>query len=514
MGTLLALILLFAPQDPEQARTLLKEAGYPGGEGFPKLSLLYNTADWHRRLAAALQQMWRRELGIDIELVNSEWKVYLDRVDRGDYDIARRGWIGEYADPHAFLDLFSRDSGSNSTGWTSEPFERLLADSCREPDPARRLDLLARAERTLLDDAPLLPLFHYVNHNYLKSFIRGFHPNQRDIHPIQHMWLEGDDAPKDGVLIFNGGEEPNSLDPALSHDIAGFKVLMHLFEGLAANDPRTAAPVPAAAERWDVSPDGLTWTFPLRESRWSNGDPVTARDFVYAWRRVVDPKTASTYAHRMFLVKNGRAVFRGEKPVESLAVRAEGDRTLIVELEHPAPYFADLLCLNLFFPVHQATVEKHGTKWTRPENLVGNGPYRLLEWKLGDRKVFEARPDYRDAASVKQKKFVFLSTPDVSAAFRLYEAGQCHWLYQAPTEFMEALRSRPDHVVAPYNAVYFYVFNTKRKPLDDVRVRRALSLAVDRAVIVKSLMRGGELAADRFVPPTANPAPLPQPQPK
>ena len=136
-----------------------------------------------------------------------------------------------------------------------------------------------------------------------------------------------------GVLVFNGAEEPASLDPALSQDIAGLKVLMHLFEGLAAPDPKDARPVPAAAERWEVSPDGKTWTFRLREARWSNGDPVTAHDFVWAWRRAADPRTASPYVDRLFVLRNARAVARGEAPPERLGVRALDDRTLVAELD-------------------------------------------------------------------------------------------------------------------------------------------------------------------------------------
>ncbi len=488
-----------------EARKLLAEAGYPGGRGLPRLTLLYNTADVHKKIAAAVQQMWRAGLGLEVELVNVEWKVFIDRVDAADFEIARRAWIGEYADPHAFLDLFRRESGSNPTGWSSDEYERLMERGAREADPARRLTLLEEAERLLLDAAPLAPVYHYVAHNYLKPFVKGVHHNSRDMHPLQGVTLEGPGRPADGVLVFNAGEEPNSLDPALSHDIGGLKVLMHLFEGLAAYDPRDASPVPAAAERWEVSPDGTTYTFRLRDARWSNGQPVTAEDFAYAWRRVVDPATGSTYAHRLFVIKNARDVARGRMPPGALGVRAPDARTLVVELEHAAPYFPQLLCLNLFYPVHRATVEKHGRQWTRPENIVHNGPYRLSSWRINDRKVFEKNPRYRAASEVKLEKFVFLSVPDDATAFRMYEAGQCHWLFRAPLEFMDELLKRPDHVAGPYNGSYFYVFNTRKKPLDDVRVRRALSLAIDREKIAKFILRGGETAATRLVPPPSLP---------
>jgi oligopeptide transport system substrate-binding protein len=319
------------------------------------------------------------------------------------------------------------------------------------------------------------------------------------------------------VLVFNASEEPNSLDPAVSYDIAGAKILMHLFEGLVGYDPRDASPVPAAAGRWDVSPDRKTWTFHLRPALWSNGDPVTAHDFVFAWRRVIDPRTLSKYADRMFVVKGARSIYRGEAPRESLGVRAADDRTLIVDLEHPAPYFLELACLNIFYPVHRAALEKHGRDWTRPENLVHNGPYRLVSRVIHDRKVFEKNPLYRAAAEVKLKKFVFLGVRDDATAWRLYQSGACHWLFRAPPDMAGSVGDRPDHVTAPYNAVYYIVFNTRKKPLDDPRVRRALSLAIDRKKITGYIVSSGEMPAFRFVPPpppAGGGAPPPPPRPR
>jgi ABC-type oligopeptide transport system substrate-binding subunit len=492
-----------APGSPAavEARRLLGEAGHPGGRGVPPLRLVYNSSESHKKIAARLQELWRRELGVDAVLSNAEWKVFLDRVRTGDFDVARRAWIGEYLDPHAFLDLFTSGSLQNSTGWTSPEFDRLVAKSNAERDPAARRVLLERAERLLLDEAPIVPIYHYVAHNWVKSFVKGVHSNSRDMHPIQHLRLEGPGAPADGTLVFNAGEEPQSLDPAVSSDLAGLKVLMHLYEGLAAYDPRDASPVPAAAEGWTVSEDGLAWTFRLRESAWSDGSPVQAEDFVFAWRRVLDPRVASTYAHRLFLIRGARKVLAGEAPPATLGVRATDDRTLVVELEHPAPYLPQLLCLNLFFPLHRASVDRRGREAFKPEFLVGNGPYRLAEWKVNDRKVFAKNPRYRAAAEVGIDRFVFLSIPDAATAFRAYEAGQVHWLFQAPTDLMDELRRRPDYLAGPANSVYFFAFNTTRKPLDDARVRRALSLVVDREGIVRHLLRGGETPADRFVPP-------------
>jgi ABC-type oligopeptide transport system substrate-binding subunit len=483
-----------------EARKLLAEAGFPEGKGFPRLEVLYNTDEYHRQIAAAIQEMWRTQLGVAVELRNLEFPVFMGMVHRGEYDIARQAWIGEYADPLAFLELFASDSPTNTTGWSSRPYDELLERS-HEADPPRRREILDQADRLLVDEAPLFPIFHYVAHNLIKPFVKGVHPNLRDIHPLQGVTLEGEGAPEDGVLLFNGGAEPGSLDPATSRDIAGYKILMHLFEGLLMPEPVEGKPAPALAERWDVSPDGRLWTFHLREAKWSNGDPVTARDFVYAWRRVVDPKTASGYVHRMYPVEGAREIAAGKAPPGSLGVRAADDRTLEVRLVRRTPHFPELLCMNLYFPVHRATVENHGAAWTRPENLVNNGPYRMTEWTIKQRKVFERNPSYRAAADVKLAKFVFLSIESAETAFNYYETGKCHWLFRIPLNYVHV--QRPDHLVNPYNGVYYYVFNTRRKPLDDPRVRKALSMVVDREKIVKYILRGGETPAARFVPPTA-----------
>ena len=486
-----------------EARRLLAEAGFPGGKGFPKLTLVYNTAETHQVIATAIQEMWRKNLGIEIRLENMEWRVFMDRVASGDFEIARRAWVGEYMDPHAFLALFAKGSGNNPTGWSSAEYDRLLEESNAETDPLKRKKLLDAAERILVEEGAVMPIYNYVAYNYLKPFVKGVRHNARDMHPIQDVWLEGEGAPEDGMLVFNAGEEPGSIDPALSHDIAGLKILMHLFEGLVSYDPGTAEPVPGAAERWDVSEDGKTYTFHLRPVVWSNGEPLTARDFVYSWRRVVDPKTASLYAHRMYLVKNAREITKGAKPPETLGVRAVDDRTLAVELVHAAPYFPQLACLNIFYPVHRAAVEKHGRDWTRPGNIVHNGPYRIVKWDFNDKKIFEKNPKYWNADQIKLERFKFVSIPDEFRAFTMYEAGEVHWLFKAPLQYIEKLSERGDLMIGPYNAVYFYVFNVRRKPLDDVRVRKALSLAVEREKIASSILRGGETPADRFVPPTS-----------
>lgn len=176
--------------DPEGARRLLAEAGYPGGEGFPSLSILYNTLESHKLVAAVIQEQWRQNLGITIELENREWKTYLSSVHSMDYDIARAGWIGDYLDPNTFLDLWVTDGGNNETGWSNIPYDTLIDQASREPDPATRLGLLADAEAILADEMPFLPIYWYADVELRQPSVRGYHSNLMDQHPLQHVWLD------------------------------------------------------------------------------------------------------------------------------------------------------------------------------------------------------------------------------------------------------------------------------------------------------------------------------------
>ena len=181
----------YLEDDPEEAQRLLAEAGYLGGRGFPRLELLYNTSESHKAIAQVVQQMWKRDLGVNIELVNQEWKVYLSSVQQLNYDIARAGWIGDYVDPSTFLDLFVTGGGNNNTGWTNPRYDHLIAESSREGDPARRMDLFEECERLLIaEDTVIMPIYFYVNVNMLKPYVRGFYQNLLDMHPWKYVWID------------------------------------------------------------------------------------------------------------------------------------------------------------------------------------------------------------------------------------------------------------------------------------------------------------------------------------
>jgi oligopeptide transport system substrate-binding protein len=480
-----------------RARRLLAEAGYPEGRSFPKLEVLYNTDEAHKKVAAALQQMWRKNLGIEVELRNVEWKVYLDRLSDLGYQIARRGWIADYRDPNTFLEMFTSTSGNNNTGWSDPEYDRLIAQAAAEPDRARRAAILARAEKILLREAPVVPLYFYVSQNCWKNNVRGLHENVQDIHPLAEVWAEGRDP-----LVIHNGSEVQTLDPTLARGVLEHRVLIGLFEGLTTPDPRTLEPRPGVAERWEISPDGRKYTFHLREAAWTDGRPVTAEDFVYAWRRALDPTTLTDYAHVLFVVKGAQA-YHEKKTSDpaTIGVRAGGPRTLEVELEHPCPYFLDLAGFMTFYPVRRDVIERHGQAWTRPENIVTNGPFRLVEWKPTDSLTLEKNPRYWNAAAVRQRRLKFLPIEDRGTAWNLYKEGTLDWITALPLDQIEEIMKRPDYRGGDYLGTYFYSFNVRHGPLRDVRVRRALALAVDREALVRHVLRQGQKPAYHFVPP-------------
>jgi len=310
------------------------------------------------------------------------------------------------------------------------------------------------------------------------------------------------------IWINNAGE-PEWLDPNKCADGNGGEIIWNTFAGLVQAHPATLEPLPEIATRWDVSPDGRTYTFHLRPSEWSDGRPLTAHDFVYSFRRLVDPRTASKYATNGSIFKGGEAIGRGQAEPESLGVRAVDDLTLEVELEDPLPYFLSFLTFYSFMPIPRHLLDDLEARgidpelWTRPEHVVCNGPYRMTEWVFRQRMLFEKNPRYWDAGHVGLERVRVAMVESYTTALNMYAAGEFDWPgsnTSLPAEFMDYLAGFADFHRHPYLAAYFYWINTEAEPLDDPLVRRALSLAIDRESLVKYIARGGQIPSADLVP--------------
>ena len=316
----------------------------------------------------------------------------------------------------------------------------------------------------------------------------------------------GRDSAPDAESVLNRaiGQEPESVDPHLARTSQAHTVQRDLFEGLVRYSP-SGELVPGAAENWDVSPDGLTYTFTLRENgRWSNGDPVLAADFVASFRRLVDPATASFYAETLDVIKNTSAIVAGDLPPTELGVTATSERELVIELERVTPYFLTLLAHPAGFPINPESLEQHGDQFARPGKLVSNGAYTLKSWVLGSVMELERNEHYWDNAETSINVVRYHAIEEPSAELFRYRAGELDITSTVPSESFATVREeRPDELrIAPALSTYFFGFNLNHKALgDDPKLREALSLAFDRDVLVEKVVARGEKEAHAFVPP-------------
>jgi oligopeptide transport system substrate-binding protein len=298
--------------------------------------------------------------------------------------------------------------------------------------------------------------------------------------------------------------EPETLDTAFITDQASGRIANALFEGLLARHPETLEPVPGVAARWDVSPDGLVHTFHLRACRWSNGDPVRAGDFLYQWRRILTPATGARYADLFYVIAGAEDFHRGRSAdFAAVGIRAGDDSTLTVTLARPVPYFLDLCAFYAFYPVNPRAVEAHGESWVRPEHMVSNGPFTLVDWQLRRRIRLARNPRYWDAARVGLASADAIFSEHASTAFNLYAVGETDWIDSSgiPPAIRDVVRRRPDCRTSPYLNTFFLRVNVTRPPFGDRRVRQALDLAIDKRAIVEHITRSGQIPARHLVPP-------------
>ncbi len=327
------------------------------------------------------------------------------------------------------------------------------------------------------------------------------------------------DDPKNGVaapdvpqsqagegMVFrrgNGGD-PDTLDPHRSEGTGSGSILRDLYEGLV-GETVTAELRPAGASRWEISDDGRVYTFFLREdARWSNGDPVTAADFEFGLRRSVSPATASSYAELLKPIENAHKIIAGELPPEALGVQAVDPHTLRIRLEAPTPYLLGMLTHTPAFPVHRPSLSEHGDRFTRPGKLVSNGPYKLDEFVAQSHVKLVRNPHFRENDQVAIDTVYYFNTEDRNAELKRYRAGELDYTFVIPTTQLRWIREHLGDELksAPYLSVYYFVLNLSRPPFKgNPALRQALSMAIDRKILVERVTGVGEVAAFGFIPP-------------
>lgn len=484
-----------------------KRPGRSGGKPFPEVVLKYNTSESHKAIAEAIQQMWNATLGVNVQIRNEEWKVYLKDLKDLNYSIARAGWNADYSDPNTFMDMWLTGGGNNQTGWSSKWYDERIAAAQKEFDPMKRMAIFKDAEDFLVNkELPILPIYFYVNTNVVKTYVKGMTYNVRDIHLLKSVYIEKNGRPAppaQQVFTFNNGSEPETLDPHKMTGSVEFNIVQQLFEGLVVNDPETLVPMPGIAEKWEISPDGLTYTFHLRKNaKWSNGDPITAKDFLYSWKRALDPATASDYAYQLYYIKNGKPFNEGKlKDFSKVGVKVIDDYTIQTVLETPTAFWLDLIAFPTLLPVNEKCVAIYRDKWTRPENIVTSGAFNLSKWEYKDKIEMVRNPNYWDSAKVKLQKIVANATDNNESGMRMFKAGETDWVRTVPVPMVSQWNSKPETHHSPLLSTYYYRFNVTKPPFNDPKVRMAFNLAVDKDAICKKILKAGQLPATTFVPP-------------
>ncbi|MGM1046540.1 MAG: peptide ABC transporter substrate-binding protein [Bacillota bacterium] len=321
---------------------------------------------------------------------------------------------------------------------------------------------------------------------------------------------KGDNGkPKEQVFRMNFASEPPTLDPGQSQDNASNTVINAVFEGLARKGT-DGEPVPAVAESWEISEDGLKYVFTLRkDAKWSNGDAVTAKDFEFAWKRVLDPKftPAPPYVYQLYYIKNAEAYNLGDiKDANEVGIKATDDHTLEVTLENPTPYFLNLMSFQTYYPIHSSA--KDNDKWaTKPETLIGNGPFKMSKITKGQKIELVKNDQYWDNKSVKLEKVEMSIVNSSATELSSYRNNELDYAGQPtgsiPTDQLNAVKKElPEELnIKGISSTYFYVFNTTAKPFDNVNIRKAFSMALDRKAITEKITMAGEIPAFGFVPP-------------
>jgi len=311
----------------------------------------------------------------------------------------------------------------------------------------------------------------------------------------------------DQVLRRGNGAEPQTLDPHKAEGVPSSNILRDLYEGLITEAPDGRL-LPGAAQKWEISPAGTVYTFQIRQdARWSNGEPVTAQDFVYSFRRSVNPATGSKYSQILSSIVNAEDIITGAKSVETLGVNALSTHNLEITLKAPTPYFLGLLTHSTTYPVYQPAIEKYGRKFARPGNLVSNGAYRLNGWVVQSHISLERNSEYWNDSKTAIDKVTYYVVEDQSAELRRYRAGELDWTETIPLGEIAWIRKNlgDELKVSPYLGTYYYGFNLTKPPFKDHRALRvALSMAIDREIITEKISGLGEIPAYGWVPPAVS----------
>lgn len=384
-------------------------------------------------------------------------------------------------------------TGSSAPEW--DAYDALITEIRNTTDFAKRVELMHQAEDMLMDTWAVIPIYYYNDLYMQKSNVDGIYATVFGMKYFMHATKEGDT-----VLNINLASEPDYLDPALNSSVDGGCLAVNSFAGLYTYDENQNLIPDVAADMPEVSEDGKTYTVKLKETKWSNGDDLTAQDFVFSWNRVVNPDTAADYAYLFDVIaRNG----------DELAIETPDDYTMVITLNSPCPYFNDLMAFPTFFPVHQASVENDATpgEWAHEAGFVCNGAYTLESWNHDESMVYVKNPNYHDAANVTMDELHFMLSADDTAIYAAYNSGDVDYIDTVPTDEIASLNGvNPEFGILDNLGTYYIGFNVNDPIFDGktveqaAKMREAISLLIDRRFIVDKVGQCDQTLADSFVP--------------
>lgn len=441
-----------------KAKQLLKEAGFPDGKGFPELEFSFNTNTGHQAVAEAIQNMWKENLGITVKLASMEWDVFQPYRKTNDAQIARQGWLGDYTDPSTFFDLFLSTAGTNDGHYNSKAYDDLVNKARTEQDPVKRMDLYHQAEKIIMTDMPMIPIVFYADDVLSQTDFTGYSVTGTG---FKMFWAVN----KPEITVCVGGQ-PETLNPIMNQSVDGMIYANHMFEGIYRYKTDGTFELGQAKS---IKQDGNKYTVVLRDDIfWSDGKPVTAHDFEFAWKYYMDPATASPYSYLGEIFKNGLEVETGDLAPDQLAVKAIDDKTLEFEVVAPVPYMVDLLAFPNFMPLRKDIVEANPEAWaTSVDTLITNGRYTIDTIANEDKLVMVKNDKYWDAASTKVNKITFKLMSDDNAILAAFKNKEIDLADSFPSDEMAALETTPEfHRFGNIGLYYIQLNNTATAKTD------------------------------------------------
>ncbi len=526
----LMMVSLVACSDPKD------QSGEDGKVNPPSLTYLYNTSDSHKAIGEFIQGVIKNA-GLNIDLQNQEWNTFLETRKNGDYSIARNGWVADYNDPICFLDMWTSNSGNNDVqfgkgahaslkmynldltefgydvkvenGTWAETYDVLISKIKSCTDNTKRYGMMHVAEDMLMDTGCIVPLYFYTDLFMINKGVEGFYSNPLGYKYFMQTKYNGN---TDAISVCLASE-PQTIDPALNSAVDGATMLAHLFAGLAkwsqdANGNLVIAPDLAEELVEPVTNDDgtLTYTYTLKDSKWSNGDAVTAEDFAASWKRAASAELGADYGY-MFEVVKGYGT-------DDLAVEAVDAKTLKVTLANTVPYWNELLAFPTYFPVHSSNRgDTNGTWATNVDTYISNGPYKLTQWNHNSLIVMEKNGNYYDNANVTMNKLNFYLSDDTNNMLTNFKNGDWQFIDDVPTnEISNLKKNNPDEFkIVGQIGTYYVCWNINENLLPGTsltgvelekaqqEIRKAIGLLIDRNSLVEDVAQGGQVPASSFV---------------